>query len=111
MSTPDPVPAASQAAVPWYQSAVQKAQIAAALSAVVALSPKAGQVLGITNASQASAYVETFFGLAAVFAPLIGSVLRARSKIQPLTLTKAAAEVHPATLAAKAAQQPPSATP
>lgn len=101
MSTPTPTPPV--AAIPWYQSPVQKAQIAALLAAMVALSPKIGQVLGITTPGAAAAWVENIFGAITLLAPLVGTILRARSKLQPLTLTQGKADVHPATIAAERA--------
>lgn len=99
---PDSTPVQA-AALPWYQSGVQKAQIAALVSALVALSPHVGKMLGIDTPTQATEWVETIFGFITLAAPIVGTVMRARSQIQPLTLTKAKAEVHPATLAAAAA--------
>lgn len=101
MSTPIPVPPVP--AVPWYQSSVQKAQVAAAVSALVALSPKIGQALGIATPAAAAAWVETIFGAITLIAPIVGSILRARSALQPLTLTQGKADVHPATIAAERA--------
>ena len=101
-TTSPPTPVA--AAAPWYTSQVQKAQVAAAVSALVALSPKVGAWLGVKTPADVSAWVETVFGFITLAAPLIGTVLRARSKLQPLTLTKAKAAAHPATIAAVAAQ-------
>ena len=103
MSTPTPVPAP---AVPWYQSPVQKAQVVAAVSALVALSPKLGSLVGIKTPAEASAWVESLFGAITFVAPILGSIWRARSKLQPLTLTKAGAASHPATVAAEVAAMP-----
>lgn len=106
MSTPDPLPPlVIPTAAPWYTSPVQKAQVVAIVSALVALSPKIGQVLGIANPGQAAAWVETVFGFIALVAPILGSIWRARSKLQPLTLTQKAADAHPANIAAAAAVQ------
>lgn len=102
MSTPDPVPV-QVAAIPWYQSPVQKAQITSAVSALIALSPKIGKFIGVSTPADAAVWVETIFGFITLMAPIIGSVVRAKSAIQPLTLTKAAAAVHPQTVAATAA--------
>lgn len=101
MSTPIPTPPVP--AIPWYQSPVQKAQIASLLAALVALSPKIGQVIGISTPGAAAAWVENIFGAITLLAPLIGTILRARSKLQPLTLTQGKADVHPATIAAERA--------
>jgi hypothetical protein len=88
------------AAAPWYQSAVQKAQVSTAVAALVALSPKLGNLIGVHSSVEAAAWVETVAGIYAVASPLVGILWRARSKLQPLTLTRARAEVHPATIAA-----------
>lgn len=101
MSTPIPTPPVP--AIPWYQSPVQKAQIASLLAALVALSPKIGQVIGISTPGAAAAWVENIFGAITLLAPLVGAILRARSKLQPLTLTQGKADVHPATIAAERA--------
>jgi hypothetical protein len=103
MSTPDPVPVAA-AAIPWYQSRVQIAQVVSLVSAAIAMFPKVGTALGLTNLVAIQTAVETIFGTVALIAPLVGSIWRARSTLQPLTLTKAAAAVHPATIAVAAAQ-------
>jgi hypothetical protein len=104
MSTPNPVPPTTLAgaAAPWYTSSVQKAQIVSIVSALVALSPKAGKLIGVNTPAEAAVWVETVFGFITLVAPILGSIWRARSKLQPLTLTKGNAEVHPATLAAEA---------
>lgn len=69
------------------------------MSAVIALFPKVGQVLGLTSPGAISNAVTVTFGFITVIAPVFGSIMRARSKIQPLTLTQAGADVHPNTLA------------
>jgi hypothetical protein len=103
MSTPIPV---SAPALPWYQSPVQKAQVVAAVSALVALSPKIGSLVGIKTPAEASAWVESLFGAITFIAPILGTIWRARSALQPLTLTKAGAAAHPATVAATVAAMP-----
>jgi hypothetical protein len=89
-------------ALPWYKSPVQITQVAAFLSAVIALYPKLGTLLGITTPADVTTFVQTAFGGIALFAPLVGAILRARSTIQPLTLSKSGAENHPATAMAAA---------
>jgi hypothetical protein len=101
MNQPDPVPTPSGPAVPWYESKVQIAQVTALISAIVAMFPKVGTYIGITTATQVAPWVETVFGFIALAAPLVGTVLRAKSKYQPLTLTQAGADSHPATIAAR----------
>lgn len=103
MNSPDPVPAPQpgSTAIPWYRSPQQISNVTAAVSALIALFPKVGQALNLSNASDVSTAVTIVFGAIAVIAPGVGTALRARSKLQPLTLTKAAAEVHPVTLAAE----------
>lgn len=105
MNTPVPVPPPAQPgpAIPWYQSPVQKAQIIAAVAALVALFPRLGTLLGWSTPDAVRAGMEAFFGVAALAAPVIGMVLRARSKLQPLTLNQSNADVHPATIAAERA--------
>jgi hypothetical protein len=102
MSTPDPVPSA--AAAPWYTSKVQIAQITALISAAAAMFPKIAAKFGLAQPADVQVAVETTFGFIAIAAPVLGTIWRAKSTIQPLTLTRAAAAVHPATIAAAAAQ-------
>lgn len=104
MSTPLP-PLVVPTAAPWYTSPVQKANIAGAIAALVTLSPKLGQVLGIASPGAAATWVETVFGFITLVAPILGGIWRARSKLQPLTLTQKAADAHPANIAAAAAVQ------
>lgn len=103
MSTPVPIPTAP--AIPWYQSPVQKAQIVAAVSAFIALFPKMGSFVGINTPTDVAPWVETVFGFITLLAPILGSIWRARSKLQPLTLTQANADAHPANQAAAASNQ------
>src|ERR1700678_4401232 len=97
-------------AQPWYTSRVQISQVTAAVSAVIALFPKVGQLLGWTTPGDISNGVTLIFGAITVLAPIYGSIKRGASNIQPLTLTKAGAEVHPNTLA-NAPTPPPMASP
>jgi hypothetical protein len=89
-------------ALPWYKSPVQIAQVATFLSAAIALYPKLGTLLGITTPADVTNFVQTGFGAIALIAPIIGTILRARSKIQPLTLSQSGADNHPSTAMAKA---------
>ena len=89
-------------ALPWYKSPVQIAQVATFLSAAIALFPKLGTILGVTTPTDVTNFVQTAFGAIALIAPIIGTVLRARSTIQPLTLSQTAADNHPSTAMAKA---------
>lgn len=106
MSTPNPLPVVTvtAAAAPWYTSPVQKAQVVAAVSALVALSPKLGKLIGVNTHTEAAAWVETIFGFITLVAPILGALWRARSQLQPLTLTQAKADAHPATIAVVTAQ-------
>jgi hypothetical protein len=83
----------------WYRSPVQIAQITSAISAVIAIFPKLGQLLGMTTPGEISNTVTVIFGAISIIAPVYGSIKRAASKIQPLTLTQEGADVHPNTLA------------
>jgi hypothetical protein len=89
-------------ALPWYKSPVQVAQVATFLSAAIALFPKLGTMLGVTTPTDVTNFVQTVFGAIALIAPIVGTVLRARSKIQPLTLSQSSADNHPSTAMAKA---------
>ena len=86
-------------AIPWYKSPQQIGLVTTAISALIAIFPKLGQELGWTSPSDVTNGVTQVFGVIAVIAPLVGALVRARSKIQPLTLTQSAADVHPNTLA------------
>jgi hypothetical protein len=88
-------------ALPWYKSPVQVAQVATFLSAAIALFPKLGTLLGLTTPEQVANFVQTAFGAITLIAPIVGTILRAKSKIQPLTLSQTAADNHPATAMAK----------
>lgn len=87
-------------AVPWYQSPVQIAQVSSLVSTLVALFPQVGKAMGLETPSAVSNAVTLVFGVIAGVAALFGMVKRAKSNIQPLTLTQAKADVHPATLLA-----------
>jgi uncharacterized membrane protein len=85
------------AAAPWYTSPVQKAQVVSLVSALIALSPKIGHFLGIKTPADVQLWVESLFGFFTIVAPIVGTIMRARSPLQPLTLTQKAADEHPAT--------------
>lgn len=89
-------------AVPWYQSPVMISQVTSLISAAIALFPKWGEALGMKSAEQVNSTVTTVFAFIAVAAPVVGSILRVKSKIQPLTLTPTGAANHPATAVAAA---------
>jgi hypothetical protein len=88
------------AAIPWYKSPQTLGLITTAVSAIVAAFPKIGQILGWSSPSDVSAAVSAAFGFVAIIAPIIGTIVRAKSTVQPLTLTQKGADVHPATVAA-----------
>jgi hypothetical protein len=86
-------------ALPWYRSPVQISQVTAAVSALLAIFPKIGQMLGWTSPGDIANGVTALFGIIAIVAPIYGSFKRANSPIQPLTLTKTGAALHPNTTA------------
>jgi hypothetical protein len=88
-----PLPGVS---VPWYTSAVQRTQVVSAVTALIALFPKAGALLGIKTPDQVAVWVEAVFGFATLAAPIAGIIWRAASRLQPLTWTKKAAAAAPA---------------
>lgn len=81
---------------PWYTSQVQKAQVVSAITALIALFPKAGALVGIKTPDQVAIWVESIFGIATLAAPIVGIIWRAASRLQPLTWTKKAAAAAPA---------------
>ena len=85
--------------IPWYRSPVQIAQVATAISALVAVFPRVGIWLGLTSPTAITDAVTAIFGVIALVAPIVGTILRAKSNVQPLTLTQASADakVTPAT--------------
>jgi hypothetical protein len=108
MSSPTPVPPVLPgAAIPWYQSSVQKGHLITAISALIALSPRIAKMLGLTTPDAVASLVEVVFGIGAFVGPVIGSFIRAHSTLQPLTLTQGNADVHPATIAAERAAAVP----
>lgn len=90
---PTPLPGIT---VPWYTSPVQKAQAVSAVTAMIALFPKLGTLLGIKTPDQIAIWVETIFGVATLIAPIVGVFWRASSKLQPLAWTKSRAATTPA---------------
>jgi hypothetical protein len=106
MNSPAPVPAApapiTVGAAPWWTSTDQKLKIATGVAVLVLAFPKSALVAkwGLTNPDQVTNYINA----ASVVAPLAtlawGFIARIYSKIQPLTLTRAAAASNTATIAA-----------
>lgn len=96
-------PVLTVGAIPWYKSQQQLALIATAISAIVAIFPKAGAAFGINTTSDVQSTVSTIAGFLTLIIPVISGIARKYSKVQPLTATQAGADVHPATLAANAA--------
>ena len=86
-------------AIPWYKSPQQIGLVTTAVSALIAVFPKLGQLLGWSSPGDVANGITAIFGVIAVIAPVIGTFIRARSTVQPLTLTQASADVHPNTLA------------
>jgi hypothetical protein len=93
-------------AIPWYKSPQQIGLVTTAVSAFIALFPKVGQLLGWSSPSDISNGVTAVFGVIALVAPIVGTFIRAKSTVQPLTLTQAGADIHPNTLANAAAPLP-----
>lgn len=89
-------------AIPWYKSPVQISLVVTIISALIAAFPKIGQAIGLNTPGEVETAVQNVFAVVALVAPIIGSITRAKSTIQPLTLTAASAETHPATIAAEA---------
>lgn len=90
------------AAIPWYKSPQTIGLITTFVAAAVALFPKAGAALGLTSPGAISTAVSNVAGVIALIAPVIGTIVRAKSTEQPITLTEAGAETHPATVTAEA---------
>jgi hypothetical protein len=105
MNSPAPVPATpapiTVGAAPWWTSTDQKLKIATGIAVIVLAFPKSALVAkwGLTNPDQVTNYINA----ASVVAPLAtlawGFIARIYSKIQPLTLTRAAAASNTATIA------------
>ena len=117
MDTPKLAPVASDSAIlsaiPWYRSPVIISQISASVSALVAIAPKNQVVtaLGLSDPNTVVQLVTAVSGVIAVLSSLAGVVLRARSPVQPVTLTQVSADLHPNSLAVQQAQQKPERTP
>lgn len=114
MNTPDPVPAppapVTAGALPWLQSTDQKRRlVTGVLMVAVYFAPryKILHELGLDDQTKVTGYVAMLADFIADFSPILiglggmalGAYQRARSKLQPLTWTKAAAASHPATIA------------
>lgn len=113
MSSPNPIPGYAPAqpaetaapqqgpAIPWYRSQVIIAQVSSAVSGSIAILPKSAtlQALGLENPETVSGYITVVFGVIAAVAQVMAVIARARSNLQPVTLTKTGAEMHPNTLA------------
>lgn len=94
---PDPITNSDDArpqAVPWYQSPVMKAQIVTAVMVLGAMAPKAATALGLTSETQISAVVEGVCAAVSFVSLFYGMVKRAKSPLQPLKVSKAAADAH-----------------
>jgi microcystin-dependent protein len=87
-------------AIPWYKSPQTIGLVTTAVAALVALFPKVGQALGLTSPGAISTAVSNVAGFIALIAPIVGTVVRAKSKVQPVTLTQARADDNPATVVA-----------
>jgi hypothetical protein len=87
-------------AIPWFRSPQTIGLITTFIAAAVALFPKAGVLLGLTTPGAIQTAVENIAGVIALLAPVVGTVFRVKSTLQPITLTQAAADVHPVTIAA-----------
>jgi hypothetical protein len=94
-------------AIPWYRSPVMISQVVSFISALTAIAPKLTNAVGLTSPDAITQTVTAVFGVITLVSTTYGAVKRARSTIQPITLTQAAADVHPQTLA----NAPPAATP
>jgi hypothetical protein len=90
-------------AIPWYQSPQLIGLITTIVSAAIAIY---GPKLNISS-TDITTVVTDIFGVIALIAPIIGTVLRIKSTVQPVTLTQAAADVHPNTIASGITQHVP----
>lgn len=86
-------------ALPWYRSPVYVSQVVTFLSALTAIAPKVATALGLTSTDAINQTVTAVFGVIALGSTAYGAIKRARSAIQPLTLTQTGADVHPNTVA------------
>jgi len=105
VNAPVPVIAITAGAIPFYKSPQEIGLVTTVLSGLIALFPRIGAALGHPTQAETALLVQNVFGTIALLAPLVLAIHRARSPLQPLTLTPAAAEVHPATLTAAAIEQ------
>ena len=83
-------------AIPWYKSPQTIGLVTTAVSALIALFPKIGPAIGINSAADISTVVTNIFGTIAILAPIVGTIVRAKSTVQPITLTQSQADAHPA---------------
>ena len=88
-------------AIPWYKSPQTLGLITTFVAAAVALFPKAGAALGLNSPTAISTAVSNVAGVIALLAPVVGTIFRVKSDVQPITLTQAAADSHPVTVAAQ----------
>lgn len=88
----------NQDALPWYRSPVMISQVVTAISALAAVAPKIATKIGLTSTDVISSDVTAIFGVIAILAPIYGAFKRAKSTVQPLTMTQAGADVHPNTI-------------
>lgn len=86
-------------AIPWYQSKVYIGALVTLLSSLASLAPKLFIAMGLATPDAITTFVNAAFQIIAVVAGMYTLVKRKNSPIQPLTLTKAAAEIHPNTVA------------
>lgn len=97
-------PAASSptvGAAPWYKSPVFIAALVTFLTGLGAAVPKVGKFLGVINATQLADLISNGLAVISIAAGGVTMKLRVQSKIQPLTLTRAAASEHPSTVMAR----------
>jgi hypothetical protein len=99
-SAPNVLPEVQLAAIPWYQSPVQRAIVVTLITSGVAVAPKIGFALGLKSPGDVENAVSFFFQLISIATGLYAYYQRKHSKLQPLTTTQAQADVHFATLSA-----------
>lgn|SRR5512146_1166605 len=90
-------------AIPWYQSPVYIGAVVTIVTTLASVAPKLATELGLTSADAISHFVQTILGSVALVSGLFTAWKRGTSSVQPITMTKAAAQNHPVTLAS---QQP-----
>ena len=105
--------------IPWYKSPVYVSGAATVVSTLAVLFPKAGAALGLTSPDLVNTTVNAVFEVIALVAGAVTTVSRARSPVQPIAVSQAAADAAktPATQAAQdrhdaliAEKVPPTAT-